>query len=134
MRTIRPSIAVLLFASGCSGIFIPVQPPASEAVQAADSGLADLGSGVDSGSGLPGDDGTDTGSTEGGSSDDSGLDTGEDTGDGSDTGEEPLPISPDAVPDFSLVDLNPNSSTFGQPVSPRDLLARTSGWYFVRAT
>ncbi len=46
---------------------------------------------------------------------------------------EPLP--PDTVvPDFSLEDVNPNSATAAQPVSPRDQLQRVSAWYFGHAT
>ncbi|NUO48314.1 MAG: hypothetical protein HOV80_05605, partial [Polyangiaceae bacterium] len=40
----------------------------------------------------------------------------------------------DLAPDFSLLDVNPASSTSGQPVSPRDYLQRVSGWYFGHAT
>ncbi len=38
------------------------------------------------------------------------------------------------VPDFSLVDVNPNSMSSGQPVSPRDYLQRVSAWYFGHST
>ena len=38
------------------------------------------------------------------------------------------------VPDFSLTDVNPNSATHDQAVSPRDHLARVSAWYFGHAT
>lgn len=38
------------------------------------------------------------------------------------------------MPDFSLIDTNPNSSTHGQSVSPRDYLGQVSGWYFGHAT
>jgi hypothetical protein len=38
------------------------------------------------------------------------------------------------APDFSLMDVNPNSQTGGQPVSPRDYLMRVSAWYFGHAT
>ena len=40
----------------------------------------------------------------------------------------------DQVPDFSLVDVNPNSATYNQNVSPRDYLGQTSAWYFGHAT
>lgn len=40
----------------------------------------------------------------------------------------------DVVPDFSLMNVNPASSTYGQPVSPRDYLQQVSGWYFGHAT
>lgn len=39
-----------------------------------------------------------------------------------------------AVPDFVLTDVNPNSATAGQPVSPRDYLQKVSAWYFGHAT
>ena len=38
------------------------------------------------------------------------------------------------VSDFSLIDANLNSSTSGEPVSPRDYLCKVSGWYFGHAT
>ena len=38
------------------------------------------------------------------------------------------------VADFSLVDLNPNSATYNQSLSPRDFLGQTSAWYFGHAT
>ena len=40
----------------------------------------------------------------------------------------------EVVPDFSLMDVNPASSTHDQPVSPRDYLQQVSGWYFGHAT
>jgi hypothetical protein len=40
----------------------------------------------------------------------------------------------DVVPEFALLDLNPSSLTFEQPVSPRDHLEKVSGWYFTYAT
>ena len=46
---------------------------------------------------------------------------GEQTGDG-------------AVADFSLIDVNANSSRYGEAVSPRDYLGQVSAWYFGRAT
>ncbi len=36
--------------------------------------------------------------------------------------------------DFSLVDLNPTSHTYNQPISPRDYLNGASLWYFAHAT
>jgi len=39
-----------------------------------------------------------------------------------------------AAPDFSLQDVNPNSSTSGQMVSPRQHLDQISAWYFGHAT
>ena len=38
------------------------------------------------------------------------------------------------VPDFSLVDVNPNSATYGQNVSPQDFRGSISGYYFGHAT
>jgi len=38
------------------------------------------------------------------------------------------------MPNFSLIDQNQTSPTWGQPVSPRDHLARVSAWYFGHAT
>jgi hypothetical protein len=44
------------------------------------------------------------------------------------------PPSGEAVPDFSLQDVNPTSSTYDQAVSPRDYLEQVSAWYFGSAT
>ena len=38
------------------------------------------------------------------------------------------------VADFALIDVNPTSATFDQPVSPRDYLGQVTGWYFGHAT
>jgi hypothetical protein len=38
------------------------------------------------------------------------------------------------VPDFHLLDVNTNSPTYNQLVSPRDYLGTTPAWYFSRAT
>ncbi len=38
------------------------------------------------------------------------------------------------IADFLLDDVNPNSTTFGQMVSPRDQLGKVSAWYFAHAT
>ena len=38
------------------------------------------------------------------------------------------------MPDFALVDTNTTSSTYDQPVSPRDYLQQVSAWYFGHAT
>ena len=47
-----------------------------------------------------------------------------------------IPIEPsgDALPDFSLPDVNSNSTRFNQPISPRDYLGEVSAWYFGHAT
>ena len=39
-----------------------------------------------------------------------------------------------SVPDFLLADINPNSSTMSQNISPRDYLQQISGWYFIKST
>ena len=46
----------------------------------------------------------------------------------------PVPVSAAMVPDFSLTDVNSASSTYNQPVSPRDYLGQVSGWYFGHST
>ena len=51
------------------------------------------------------------------------------TGDATSTGE-----LTDQAPDFMLIDVNPNSASFEQAVSPRDYLEKVSGWYFAHAT
>jgi hypothetical protein len=38
------------------------------------------------------------------------------------------------VEEFALTDVNPNSVTFNQPVSPRDFLQQASAWYFGHST
>lgn len=40
----------------------------------------------------------------------------------------------DPMPDFTLQDVNPNSPTFDQGVSPRDHLQEVSAWYFGHST
>ena len=40
----------------------------------------------------------------------------------------------DPQPDFSLLDVNPDSPTSGMMVSPRDYLGMTPGVYFGHAT
>ena len=40
----------------------------------------------------------------------------------------------DMVPDFHLVDVNPNSTTFNTQFSPRDLLGQTGAVYFAHST
>jgi hypothetical protein len=39
-----------------------------------------------------------------------------------------------AMPDFALLDVNPNSPTYQRNVSPRDFLGMASAWYFGHAT
>ena len=38
------------------------------------------------------------------------------------------------APDFSILDVNPNSATFDSTISPRDYLGRVSAWYFGHST
>lgn len=38
------------------------------------------------------------------------------------------------VPDFHLVDVNPNSATYNSEFSPRDLLGQTGALYFAHST
>lgn len=38
------------------------------------------------------------------------------------------------VPDFSLTDVNPNSATYNQTVSPRQYLGKITAWYFGHST
>lgn len=42
--------------------------------------------------------------------------------------------APTVAPDFSLIDVNPSSSTAGKAVSPRDYLGQISAWYFGHST
>jgi hypothetical protein len=48
------------------------------------------------------------------------------------------PAKPDPptglVPDFSLLDVNPNSPSYSQVVSPRQEQGKVSAWYFGYAT
>jgi hypothetical protein len=43
-------------------------------------------------------------------------------------------VSVDPVPDFHLVDVNPNSATYESEFSPRDLLDQTGALYFAHST
>jgi hypothetical protein len=38
------------------------------------------------------------------------------------------------VPEFALMDVNPDSTTFNRAVSPRDHVGHTTAWYFGSAT
>jgi hypothetical protein len=42
--------------------------------------------------------------------------------------------SDETLPDFSLVDVNVNSTRYAEAVSPRDYLGRVSAWYFGHST
>ncbi len=48
-------------------------------------------------------------------------------------GDQPV-LSDDAVPDFSVLDVNVESARYAEAVSPRDYLGRISAWYFGHAT
>lgn len=76
----------------------------------------------------------DTGAPHTGDSTVADSDTGGHTGDTGpiDTGTETGPGA-NALPDFLLADLNPNSARYGELVSPRDYLEEVSGWYFIHA-
>jgi hypothetical protein len=43
-------------------------------------------------------------------------------------------MGPDVVTDFSLEDVNKTSASYGDSISPRDLLEQVSGWYFGHST
>lgn len=49
-------------------------------------------------------------------------------------GSDALPFAPQAAPEFQLQDVNPNSLTTGQPVSPRNYTGMVTAWYFGYAT
>jgi len=98
-----------------------------------DTDNSETGDPVDTDSGNT-DDTDDTDNSDSGNTDDTAIDTAdtgstEDTGDPVDTG-----IPPNPVMDFSRVDVNPNSASFGTSISPRDYLQQISGWYFIKAT
>jgi len=38
------------------------------------------------------------------------------------------------VPEFALLDVNPDSATFNRAVSPRDHVGHTTAWFFGSAT
>ena len=53
-------------------------------------------------------------------------------------GKDEKPLTPMSVgtlvPDFTVTDVNPGSSSYNQPVSPRSQLGKVSAWYFGHAT
>ena len=61
------------------------------------------------------------------------ADTEEDTAI-ADSGIEDTGIESQLMPDFSLPDVNPYSSSVGTTISVRDQLQKISGWYFIKAT
>ena len=54
----------------------------------------------------------------------------EDTSSSQDTGES----SPFALYNFTLPDVNPFSSSYGNDITPSDYLGQVTGWYFIKAT
>ena len=40
----------------------------------------------------------------------------------------------EAMPDFSVVDVNANSARYQEAISPRDYTGRISAWYFGHST
>jgi hypothetical protein len=74
---------------------------------------------------------TDTGPTTDTANNDSGdiTDTGQEDTSDPDTG-----VSPTAVSNFALPNINPESETFGNTYSPRDFIHSVSGWYFIKGT
>ncbi len=46
---------------------------------------------------------------------------------------QPVSVPPGIVPDFKILDVNPNSATYGDSISPRDYLGKISCWYFGHA-
>ena len=147
MRT----IAMICLSVACS---TKAADPATEneATRHGDNGsghAAAVDSGIDGGEG----DGQDAGidDSAGGSDGDgeaatTGADTARDTGrdgwtdgsgmagdDGPGDGEPPGDVR--LMPDFALENHNPSSPMYGTgPVSPRDLIGTTTGWYFTHAT
>ncbi len=134
-----PALLVLVGLTACSGSksaqMLPTDsmfdetPTPSGPGGAVDTGLAesdDGGSGGDNpgGNSGSGDDGGGSGADGSGGESSGGSD------DGGDSGADPAMMAPD----FVLEDLNPSSLTYGQPVSPRDVLTQVSGWYFTHAT
>jgi hypothetical protein len=138
----RPSaLWVLIGLAACSGSksaqMLPTDTMFQDSATPTDAGRpVDTGLGG-SGDGGSGDESGGSGdeSGDGGSGDESGGDeSGGDESGGSDEGGEAGGDPALMVADFSLDDLNPSSLTYGQPVSPRDVLTQVSGWYFTHST
>ncbi|MHC4959796.1 MAG: hypothetical protein ACYTGN_15645 [Planctomycetota bacterium] len=53
---------------------------------------------------------------------------------GCDSGDNPAPADPGAAADFALLDDNPTSDSYRDPVSPRDYTGMVSAWYFGHST
>ena len=45
-----------------------------------------------------------------------------------------IPFDGEPLPDFALADLNPNSESYEESISPRDTTGSVSVWYFTHAT
>jgi len=60
----------------------------------------------------------------------------QDPGNAGDPGSEnpPPQVSENALPDFSVTDVNVNSARSGEAVSPRDYVGQVSAWYFGHST
>jgi hypothetical protein len=54
--------------------------------------------------------------------------------DGEETIMGPVAHPDDAVPDFSILDINPDSPRYDEMVSPRDYVGQISAYYFGHAT
>ena len=140
MHSSRSSLVVLawLGLGGCGVKATPALP--TDSLFDEQGELVDSGDGAGSGSGgsdggassSNGSGGDDGGASGDGTADDGGGTADGGTGDGG--GGDDGSASAGAIADFSLEDLNPSSLTYGQVVSPRDLLAQTSGWYFTHST
>jgi len=112
---------VLLTSAGCSG---DVTDPAASSTAAVGSGGASTSTASTTASGMGGTGGAATGT---GGIGQGGAGTGGVGGTGG-------AMIAEVVPDFTILDVNPSSGTFDQPVSPRDYLMRVSAWYFGHAT
>jgi hypothetical protein len=120
--------ASVLLSAGC-GEDGPIPPKPAEGGAAGAGGIAGAGGAVGGtgGSATGGSGGSATGGgTSGGAGGAGGMSMGGAGGTGG--------MMAKMVPDFSLIDVNPNSMTSGQPVSPRDYLMRVSAWYFGHST
>lgn len=83
-----------------------------------------------SGSGEPGEVTTDTAPTAWPGDPDSGA-----AGDSGSAPPAPTSLAlGEAPPDFSLMDTNPSSATYQQPVVPSKQLGVVTGWYFFKAS
>ena len=102
----------------CLIVALPLAGCQGEGATTSDAATStgETGSSGETTSGLTGDAATAQATTEG----DAGTSSGE--------------PDPALVPDFSLEDVSPSSSRFGEQVSPRDYEGRVSAWYFIHAT